>query len=189
MSSFLEAESSVQSTTVESTETETETSQSYDKRKWRAPVWKYCRRPTPDENQEHLYCPHCPPEPRPADYEGPYNTKSSSNMVKHLERNHDILVEKPLSKNQEIVNQQLKQYYHEAEVSSDTIELDTEILKKHLFQAVITEALVTLIVVRNLSFCIVEWAEFHTLCQALNKECKDMITTTYSQIRERVSEA
>jgi hypothetical protein len=99
MSSFLEAES-----------TETETSQSHDKRKWRALVWKYCRRPTPGENQEHLYCPRCPPEPCPTDYEGPYNTKSSSNMAKHLERNHDIIVEKPLSKNQEIVNQQLKQY-------------------------------------------------------------------------------
>jgi len=110
-------------------------------------------------------------------------------MAKHLERNHDIIVEKPLSKNQEIVNQQLKQYYHEAEVSGDTTELDTEILKKHLFQAVITEALVTLIVVRNLSFCIVEWAEFYTLCQALNKECKGMITTTHSQIKERVSKA
>jgi hypothetical protein len=91
-----------------------------------------------------------------------------------------IIAEKSISKNQELVNNQLEQYYHEAEVSGDTIEFDSEILKKHLFQAVITEALVTLIVVRNLSFCIVEWAEFHTLCQALNKECKGIINTTHS---------
>jgi hypothetical protein len=77
-------------------------------------------------------------------------------MATHLRKHHDIIVEKSLSKNQVIVNEQLKQMYHDAEVSGDTTELDTEILKKHLFQAVITEALVTLIVVRNLSFCIVE---------------------------------
>jgi hypothetical protein len=53
--------------------------------------------------------------------------------------------------------------YHDAEVSGDTTELNTEILKKYLFQAVITEALITLIIVRNLFFYIVEWAEFHTL--------------------------
>ena len=53
--------------------------------------------------------------------------------------------------------------YYDAEVSGDTTEFDTEIFKKYLFQVVITEALVTLIVVRNLFFCIVEWAEFHIL--------------------------
>ena len=100
MSSFLEAESSfTQSITAESTE-----SHSNNKRKWRAPVWKYCRRPTPDENQEYLYYPYYPPDPPPIDYKGPYNTKSFANMAKHLERNHDIIIEKALSKNQELVN-------------------------------------------------------------------------------------
>jgi hypothetical protein len=46
--------------------------------------------------------------------------------------------------------------YYDAEVSGDITELDIEIFKKYLFQAVITEALITLIVVRNLSFCIVK---------------------------------
>jgi hypothetical protein len=70
--------------------------------------------------------------------------------------------------------------YHDAEISGDITELNTEIFKKYLFQTVITETLVTLIVVRNLSFCIVKWAEFHILCQTLNKECKSMITIIYS---------
>jgi hypothetical protein len=185
MASFLEPETSfTRSNTAESTET----SQSKEK-KWRAPVWAYCRRPTIDENQDFLYYAHCPPNPCPDDYEGLYSTKGSTNMATHLKRHHDIIVNKTISKNQEQVNEQLKQIYHYAEVSGDTIEFDSEILKKHLFQAVITEALVTLIVVWNLSFCIVEWAEFYTLCQALNKECKGMITTTHSQVKERVKEA
>jgi hypothetical protein len=53
--------------------------------------------------------------------------------------------------------------YHDAEVSGDITELNTEILKKYLFQAIITKTLMTLIVVRNLSFYIVKWAEFHIL--------------------------
>ncbi len=95
MSSFLEPESSfTRSTTAESTET----SQSHEK-KWRVLIWAYCRRPIPDENQEHLYCPYCPPEPCPDDYKGPYNTKNSTNMATHLRRHHDITAEKSLSKN------------------------------------------------------------------------------------------
>ena len=130
MSSFLELESSfAQSTATESIET----FQSHDKKKWRALVWKFCRPPILGENQEHLYCPYCPPKPCPNDYKGLYNTKSSANMATHLKRHYNIIIEKPLSKNQEVINQQLKQYYHEAEVFGDTIELDTEILKKHFF--------------------------------------------------------
>jgi hypothetical protein len=54
---------------------------------------------------------------------------------------------------------------------------------------VINEALVSLIVVQNLPFSIVEWAEFHVLCQALNSECKDMITTAYSQIHVKIKDS
>ena len=51
----------------------------------------------------------------------------------------------------------------------------------------ILEALITLIVVRNLPFCIVEWPEFHTLCQALNLQCVGMITTAHSTIRNKIA--
>jgi len=35
-----------------------------------------------------------------------------------------------------------------------------------------TKALISLIVVRNLAYAIIEWPKFHTLYQALNKICK-----------------
>ena len=54
---------------------------------------------------------------------------------------------------------------------------------------VIMEALVTLIVVRNLSYRLVEWPEFHTLCQALNRASKDMITTSHSGIATSIKRA
>jgi hypothetical protein len=84
-------------------------------------------------------------------------------MKKHLRR-HGIAVEKALSKNQVAVNQQLRQLYRQAKTNNDTDEFTTEILEGYLDKAVLTEALVSLVVVRNLSFHLVEWLEFHTLC-------------------------
>jgi hypothetical protein len=54
---------------------------------------------------------------------------------------------------------------------------------------VINEALVSLIVVWNLPFSIVEWPKFYVLCQALNLECKGVITTAHSQIRAKIKES
>jgi hypothetical protein len=190
MSSSIEPDSSfVQSATRESATGESAaTTQTHDK-KWKSPVWQYCRCPTADEDQDHLYCAHCPPYPTPEDYIEPYYAKHSENMKKHLFRHHCITVEKALSKNQVEVNQQLKQLYHQAEGTGATSELDTKILKAQLNKLVITEALISLIVVRNLSFCLVEWPKFYTLCQALNQECEGIITTAHSQVCVKVSEA
>jgi hypothetical protein len=187
MSSLLDPDSSfTQSTTVDSTTSDL----SHDKKKWRSPVWQYCRRPTPDEDQSHLYCTHCPSDPTYEDYgEGPFHGNHAENMKKHLKRHHEIIIEKALSKNQVEVNYQLRQLYYQAEATGNTNELDIEILKAQLNKAVITEALITLIVVRNLSFCLAEWPEFHTLCQALNPECTGIITTTHSRIYTQVNKA
>jgi hypothetical protein len=101
MTSFLEPESSfARSTTVESIKT----FQNYQK-KWKASIWASYRRPTPDENQEHFYYSHCPPEPCPNNYEKPYNTKNFTNITTHLRKHHDITAEKSLNKNQVIVNE------------------------------------------------------------------------------------
>ena len=50
----------------------------------------------------------------------------------------------------------------------------------------IDEALISLIVVQNLPFAIVEWPEFHTLCQALNSESEGMITTAHSIVTKKL---
>lgn len=181
MSSLPELDSSfTQSTTAESTTT----TQRHSK-KWRSPVWVHCRRPTEDEDQDFLYCPHCPLNSE----EPPYGTDISENMKKHLVGQHQIIIAKKISKHQETARQQLNQYYHQAQASGDTRELDSEILRSCLNKAVITEALISLIVVRNLSFCLAEWPEFHTLCQALNPESEGIITTSHSGIYNKVSEA
>jgi hypothetical protein len=45
-----------------------------------------------------------------------------------------------------------------------------------------------LIVVRNLSFNIIEWLEFYALCQTLNPKSKDIILICYDIIRAKVKD-
>jgi hypothetical protein len=80
------------------------------------------------------------------------------------------------------VNHQLRQLWRQAEANGDSKQFDLEVLKAGLNKAVITEALISLIVVRNLSYCLVEWPEFYTLCQALNRASKGVITTSHSGV-------
>jgi hypothetical protein len=87
------------------------------------------------------------------------------------------------------VNLQLRQYYQQATGTSEQEELDTKILEAHLNTLIITEALITLIIVRNLSYTLVEWPEFYTFCQVLNRATKGKITTSYSGIASLVKEA
>ena len=119
----------------------------------------------------------------------PYGTSIAENMKKHLKGCHQIIIEKPLSKNQMAVNQQLRQYYQQANRTSEREEFDTEVLEASLDVSVLTKALVTLIVIQNLSYCLVEWPEFHTVCQVLNRASEGKITTTHSRIANLVKEA
>ena len=85
-------------------------------------------------------------------------------MTTHLKRHYKIIVNKTKNKTNTTISKQLKQYYYQAKVNSNIIKFDFKVLKKYFFQAVITKALVTLIVIQNLSFCIVKWLEFYTFC-------------------------
>ena len=85
-----------------------------------------------------------------------------------------------MNKKQEVVNQQLRQLYNQAKTNGDTTKFNLEVLEASLNKLVLLEALITLIVVQNLSFTMVEWPEFHTFCQVLNKACENKITTTHS---------
>jgi hypothetical protein len=49
--------------------------------------------------------------------------------------------------------------------------------------------LISLIVTRSLPFRVVEWPEFHTFCQVLNPESRQFVTTTHSQVRNKLEES
>jgi hypothetical protein len=85
-------------------------------------------------------------------------------MKRHLLNMHQIVVEKAIGKIKAAIIQQLAQLYLQAEASGQTGEVDSRVLQVHLNLAVINEALVSMIVVWNLPFSIVEWPEFYVLC-------------------------
>jgi|tagenome__1003787_1003787.scaffolds.fasta_scaffold20916204_2 hypothetical protein len=145
-------------------------------------VWNHCRTARDTETPGHKYCNYCTKEPI-------YGSTNSSNMRKHIERIHKIQVELTPSPIQTTTLQQLKQLYLKAESSGQTSEIDTQVFRKQLDQDIINEALISLIVVRNLPFTAVEWPEFHTFCQVLNPESKDAITTTHSQVKNKIEKA
>jgi hypothetical protein len=112
-------------------------------------------------------------------------------MTDHLRRHHQIIIAPSISKGQVAMNEQLKQLWYQAQADRDNEveEFDTEVLEACLNIAVITKALISLIVVQNLSFTLVEWLEFHTFCQVLNRACEGKITTSYSRVYNKVKEA
>ena len=171
--------STAQSTTQESGRPET---------KWRSPVWAYCRDPNKEdeENPEYLYCQKCTLENSP---KGLYSSNISTNIKNYFFCYYQIVIKKTTSKIQAIVVYQLEQFYLQAKADSQVDNFDSQVLKSHLNIAVILEALITLIVVRNLPFCIVEWPEFHVFCQALNSQCEGFINTAHSTIRNKIADS
>ena len=104
MSSLLNLEASfTRSITIKSTKT----SQSY-KKKWRALVQAFCRRLTPNENQDFLYYTRCPPNLCPNNYKGLYSIKSATNITRHLKRQYKIIVDKTKNKTDATTSKQLK---------------------------------------------------------------------------------
>jgi len=184
MSFLQEGESScTPSVTAESTIA----SRSRKKGKKSSPIWAHTREPLPYEDQDLLYCSYCDLN---NETHKPYGIDNASAMTKHINRKHPhITIEKSVSKNQEAVQEQLRQLYRQAKNNGDTEDFNLEVLEACLNVPALLEALVALIVVRNLSYRIVEWPEFQAFCQVLNKAAKDEVPTAHSTIAIHVREA
>src|SRR5271168_370804 len=91
----------------------TTTSQACKKGKKSSPVWAHTRMPLEGKDVDLLYCSYCDS----TDTES-YGASNSSAMTKHINRKHPlVIIEKSVSKNQEVVNQQLRQLYHQAKTN------------------------------------------------------------------------
>ena len=139
-------------------------------------------RETNGEDPKLKYCIHCTTTPI-------YGTSVTTNMRKHLLSKHQIDIERDLGLIQAATIQQLEQLYLRAESSGQTADIDTQVFWKHLNQDAIDEALVSLIVVRNLPFQMVRWPKFHTFCQVLNPESSNYITTAHSQVTKKIEQS
>ena len=64
--------------------------------------------------------------------------------------------------------------------------MEKEILKKVLDKQLINEALVLLIVLRNLSFRAIEWPELHALLKAVNPMTDQEIISSHSEVNKKI---
>ena len=83
----------------------------------------------------------------------------------------------------------MEQLYAQAERTDSTSKVDKQVFRKRLNNTTIDEALVSLIVVRNLPFRLVEWPEFHTFCRVLNPESYDILNIAHSMIGIKIKDA
>jgi hypothetical protein len=109
-------------------------------------------------------------------------------MRNHLKSKHQISIEAIPGIIQQTTINQLQRLYAKAESLGQTQQIDIQAFRKILNQDIIDEALVSLIVLRNLPFSLVEWPEFHTLCQVLNPESDRYIVTAHSTVPRKIEQ-
>jgi hypothetical protein len=88
-----------------------------------------------------LYCKYC----------SSYGAQNTSNFKQHLLSKHGILPSTSRAVDS-LSSLTLQNIYNQASVTNQKSELDTQILKNALNKEVITEAIITLIVVHSLPF-------------------------------------
>ena len=86
----------------------------------------------------------------------PYGSSLNRSIKQHLLVHHQIEVKIKKSKTQVAAGKQLRVLYRQAQANDDVNDFNLEILKSCLNKLIIVEALVTLIVVHNLSYCLAE---------------------------------
>lgn len=176
MASEADSSSYVASTTQESTRTRGPTSA----------VWAYSRTALDGEDPAYKYCIPCTEE----NIIPIFKVKGvPTNLRSHLKSKHSIFVDVAVGHVQATALQQLRELYTRAESSGQTEEIDAHIFSRQLDPDVVNEALISLIVVRNLPFRVAEWPEFHAFCQVLNPQSKGIVTTAHSQVTKKIRES
>ncbi len=133
-------------------------------------VYEYCRDPYEDEPKRKngrllYYCRICPDKIEENGY------PSTTNLRNHLSSKHQIECDARGNRTKGEAHQRLAELYTEAmELDVCTTEIESTVLNKTLNKDILNQALVNLIIVRNLPFSAVQWPEFHIFCGALNPE-------------------
>ena len=147
-------------------------------------MWKYCRtgQKSDKEDPNLWHCLQCEAEGR----QDPMITNISTNMRNHLIKVHKIKLLSTASQVELRAIEQLKHLYLKVQAAGTVNEFKAHVFQEHLNLEVVTKALVTLVVVRNLSFSIVKWPKFYTLVKALNPKSSKLIPILHATLVIRV---
>ena len=132
--------------------------------------------PTRKGRNRLYYCAYCA-----------YVGQSTTNIRLHLQK-HSIYVEASARASNQSQAQSLQALYNKATIINQTSELDSHILKKVLNKDLINSALISLIIIHNLPFRLVESQEFHSFCQTLNPEAQNLVSS-HSTLKLRISKS
>ena len=145
-------------------------------KKLNSPIHEFTRErknhePEKDEKgSKLLYCAFCE-----------YSTSVTTNLRRHLQKNHEIDVLARENRTKKEAESRLKEYWNQA-IKDETDEMKSYVLNSILNQQVLKQTLVELIVVRNLPFTVIQWPEFHAFCGSLNSIAKDALPTSPTTI-------
>jgi hypothetical protein len=141
-------------------------------------TWSHARSAQGDEAiyegpNKILYCRHCPANTT-------YKSSITTNFRRHLRAKHQINIQARVPIVRKKAEEQIQLLYQTLSSQGHQSALD---------QSVINEALVTLVVVRGLSFNILQWPEFHAFCIALNPESQSAIYMSSSALTTLIQES
>lgn len=150
------------------------------KRKIRAVnTWNYCRERKPGEperkaNRRVFYCKYCKN----------WSSNVTTNIRKHLRDVHSLIVVKDQSFVKKAAEQHIKNILaKQGEIGiRSRAEKDRALLQSVIKKEVVFEAMVQLIVMRNISFNAATWPELRGLLLSVNAEAGDVLNTSYSSI-------
>ena len=112
-------------------------------------VWNHCCATQNDENSKFKYCIYYM-------IFKIYFTNISFNMWKHFQTQHNVDIDIAVSQVQAATLQQLEQLYLQAKSFDQIKAINAQVFQKQLDQNIINEALISLIIVQNLFFQIIE---------------------------------
>lgn len=173
--------------TEQSLPTSSKTSQIKSRTRTAKSTWQHSREPRGDEpernssNHRIFYCKYC----------DDFQTTASTTFRNHLLKRHEITVQSGENASSNTVASQIQQLYTRAESANTEArtEISSQVLQSILNKDVISEALISLIVVRNLPFRLVEWPEFQALVQLINPESKNYFPKSHTEIPKKIQQS
>ena len=140
----------------------------------RTKIGDYTRPGDPERNEKGkliYYCKWCSE-----------STAVSTNMWRHLAKEHGVRYEGGKSHRTKEANQELEEIIEQLKGS----DLGDKVLRETLDKKLIETTLIELFIVRNIGFRVVESQEFRTFCTSLNRQAMEFLPASHTTVASKV---
>ena len=116
------------------------------------------------------YCKYCPS----------YGAQNTTNFRQHLRRKHGLDIEPPSRSVNSSSSLAIQALSNQASIVGRYSPSDLEALKRCFNKQVVTEAIISLVIMHSLSFRLIESDKFHTFCKSLNAATTNEVIASHS---------